>query len=84
MKTDCLKINVSYAKTNILSDGKITVKVIFSVMQRDTRLFSRENMISYTSCHDGNPVARIAMCCQDGKGRFPVYRTSSPNLGKLA
>ena len=27
-------------------------------------------------CRDGNTVARIAMCFQDGKGRFPVYRTS--------
>ena len=29
-------------------------------------------------------MAHIAMCCQDGRGRFPVYRTSSPNLGKSA
>ena len=35
-------------------------------------------------CHGGNTDARIAMCCQDGRGRFPVYRTSSPNLDKLA
>ena len=45
MKTVYLKVNVSSARTNILFDGAIIV-VIFSVMQRDTRLFSRENIVT--------------------------------------
>ena len=31
-----------------------------------------------------NTVVRIAMYRQDGRGRFPVDGSSSPNLGKLA
>ena len=29
-----------------------------------------------------NTVARIVLCRQDGRGRYPVYRTSSPNVGQ--
>ena len=29
-----------------------------------------------------NTVVRIGICRQDGRGRFPVYGASSPNVGQ--
>ena len=50
MKTVCLSVNVSSAKTNILYDDAITTKVMFSVLQkRDTRLFTQQNVIAITA-----------------------------------
>ena len=43
-------VSVNFAKMNILLDGAIIAKVNLSVMQRDARLFSWENMISNTFC----------------------------------
>ena len=50
MKTICLEVNVSSAKTNILSDGAITakVKLFVSDMQRDTGLFIQQDLIAVT------------------------------------
>ena len=63
MKTVCLKVNVSSAKTNILLDGAIIVKVvIFSVMQRDTRLFTQQDLVTITGlclCIDHQKVLLI-------------------------
>ena len=51
MKTVCLKVSVFFAKTNILFDIAITVKVICSVMQRGTRLFIQQDLIAITGLY---------------------------------
>ena len=60
MKTVCLKVSVSCVKTNILFDGAISakVKLFFSVMQRDTGLFTQQDLIAITGlCIDHQKVS---------------------------